>query len=211
MAVRHFEATIDSHMDGVNNKDTNYGTDQTLFNSITYLGGDKAFLFRPIGNFDVSPVAGLTINSAKLVREITSVTNGGFSAILSRCTRPADWTEGGVTWNKYDGTNAWTDAGGDFDDTGPPAKIDYTEPTATGEHEITGLKDFVTDAIDNRSNIVSIIMRHSDENPASTTGAQFRSVDNGADIWHLVVDYTPATARPVANSGALGSANVGIY
>lgn len=40
-------------------------------------------------------------------------TNTGLSIEVHELTR-TNWTEAGVTWNKYDGTNNWTTAGGDY-------------------------------------------------------------------------------------------------
>lgn len=191
MAQLTVEANIDSFIEGLIGPDLNQGLANACQHHITYLGSAKALWSRAIGNFDVSALAGFPINSAKLVRGIHSLTNGGFSAILSRCERPADWVEDEVTWNEYRNGNAWDNAGGDFDDAGPPAKLTYSEASATGTYEITGLKDFVEDALTNRSGIVSIITRLADENPPVTTGALWRSKEHGSDVWRLVIDYTP--------------------
>ena len=191
MAELTVDATIDSFMSETE-ADGNNGDQDFMVHDVVYSGEMKLQWRRSIVNFDVSALAGATINSAKLTRHIWSITNGGQSARLSRCTRPADWTEGGVTWNKYDGANSWTNGGGDVDDTGPPAKVDYTEPTATGDHDVTGLEAFVTDALDNRANIVPLITRLVDEDPGVTTQYAWRSIEYGSDIWRLVIDYTPS-------------------
>ena len=189
MAELTVEANIDAFIEGLIAPDLSHGLAESCQQHITYLGGAKALWSRTIGNFDVSALAGRPINSAKLVREIHVLTNGGFSAILSRCERPADWVEDQVTWNEYSNGNAWDNSGGDFDDAGPPAKITYTEAPATGTHEVTGLKDFVEDALANRSGIVSIITRLADENPPVSTGSQWRSKEHGSDVWRLVIDF----------------------
>jgi hypothetical protein len=97
----------------------------------------------------------------------------------------------------------WTLVGGDFDDTGPPAVITYTEATGTGSHEILGLKPFVEDALDNRDGIVSIITRLTDEAPETDTQYVWASKDYGSDIWHLVIDYTPAAVAGLPERGEL--------
>lgn len=174
MATATIYADIDSHMD-YENPDINSGTAVNLRIGTLYAGEVKTNAWRPILNFDVSALIGKTINTTKLTREIFAASPGGFSSYLSRCTRPSTWTEGGVTWNKYDGTNTWTAGGGDFDDTGPPAKIDYTEANSTGPHDIIGLKALVDDALDNRSGILSIILRPVVGDPEVSDAVTFRS------------------------------------
>ncbi len=191
MATLTVQADIDASMEQAQ-PDHNYGFQEGVGHRLQYAGEAKVSWRRAIGNFDVSALAGATINSAKLVREVSNIVNPGVEAKLSRCTRPSTWTEGGVTWNKWDGTTDWTTAGGDFDDPGPPGAITYTEPSSTGEHEILGLKAFVEDALDNRGGIVSIITRLWDEDPEVHTEYSWRSKEYGSNIWRLVVDYTPA-------------------
>ncbi len=95
--------------------DLNYGGNVAMTQQVSYDVFGKIAWYRTIGNFDVSALAGAKINTAKLVRELYSITNGGQDAKLSRCTRPSEWTEGGVTWNTYDGVNDWSNVGGDHD------------------------------------------------------------------------------------------------
>lgn len=195
MATATFQASKDSQMEGITYPNNNYGGATILSTVVMYASGTKAFLFRPIVNFDVSSIAGHTINSAKLVAVATSTSGSGWTAKVSRCTRPATWTEMGVTWNKYDGSNAWTAGGGDFDDTTPAAVI-FSDPGGAGSFDITGLVNHVTDAISNRSNIVSLILRLSDEDPGVNEGLGVKSREHAdtADRWYLEVDYTPVVA-----------------
>jgi hypothetical protein len=197
------EADIDSLMTGVPaaDKDTNFGSHIRIIHAVEFAAEAKSVWRRGIGNFNVSALTGLTINSAKLVRKLRTVNNGGQQSILSRCTRPADWVEDEVTWNDYSNGNAWTDEGGDYDDDGPPAALTYTEPSSIGTHEIAGLKEFVQDALDNRDGIVSLITRLSDENPEGSSTYTWNSKEEGADIWRLVIDYTPPA---VPNPGRRG-------
>jgi hypothetical protein len=155
-----------------------------------YNAGSKTDLFRAIGNFDVSSMAGAVINEAELHREIIAVNNGGFGAKIARCTRPSAWTEN-VTWNKYDGVNAWTAPGGDFD-----AGLDfaYVEANALGDHVITGLGALIDDALANRSGIVSVILRIQTD-PGVTANVAFTSFE-GVPDWRFLIDYTPAAGAP---------------
>ncbi|MEX0785927.1 MAG: DNRLRE domain-containing protein [Dehalococcoidia bacterium] len=179
----------DSYLSAVA-KDTNYGAGQFALVRVVYAGDLKLAWERAIGNFDVSVLAGATIESAKLVRHVWSLPGGGgHDAIISRCTRPADWVENQVTWNKYRTGANWTAAGGDFDDAVPGA-ITYSEPTSTGDHEVPGLKPHVEDALANRSGIVSLLIRLADEDPDVDQGAGWRTKEYGADVWRLTIDYT---------------------
>jgi len=68
---------------------------------------------RAVIKFDLSSIpANVNISSAKLfLREYT--TYGGTRTLnLHKVIK--NWTEAGVTWNKYNGTNNWTNDGGDF-------------------------------------------------------------------------------------------------
>ncbi len=175
--------------------DANYGTKTTFAIGPTYNGPTKSDLERAIGNFDLTPIPpGANVTTAKLQRWLEGVQGGPLPATLYRCTRPATWTEYGCTWNKYDGTNAWTAAGGDWDAT-TPAPVAFVDEIY-GLKEITGLLDFAKDAIANRSGIVSLILKADTE-----TGSTHRSVWDSreyadpAQRWRLVVDYDD-TQRP---------------
>ena len=141
------EAVIDSIMNQ-RSPNTNYGANPAITHQVTYDIGGKLAWYRSIGNFDVSVLAGATIVDAKLVREVYSISSPGSDAVILRCTRPSRWTEGGVTWNSYDGVNNWTNVGGDFDNDNPEP-ITYTEPLVAGTHEVPGLAVWVEDALAN--------------------------------------------------------------
>lgn len=179
---------IDNSMDGVK-KDINYGAAPALEIGPVFVNS-KSKLRRAIGNFDVSDLQGLTINAAQLERVYSGASGPAFAATIRRCTRPAQWTEDGCTWNKYDGVNDWTDPGGDVDNT-TPTPIGYTEPTSYPYPFVTtGFKAFVEDALANRSGIVSLIIRADDEDPGSTRWRAWRSKERAnEDIWRLVIDY----------------------
>ena len=93
------------------------GTDTTVI-----LGGSSTEK-HPVLQFDLSSLAGATIVSGtmSLYKTANSGTYTAFDGYVYRMTRA--WTEGtsgfgtGANWNTYDGTNAWTSAGGDFDAT----------------------------------------------------------------------------------------------
>ena len=169
----------------------NYGSAPSLRHIVLYSGETKTTWERTIVDFVVSALAEATIIAAKLIREISSLASGaGPEAHLSRCTRAGDWVESQVTWLRYKSGADWTDEGGDFDDTGPPAALTYDEPTATGEHEIGGLLPFVEDASESQGGVVSLIPRLADETPDVDTGATWFAKDH-PQSWQLVVEYAP--------------------
>jgi hypothetical protein len=182
-------AIIDSHLDGVS-KDTNYGAATSIELGPVFIN-DKSKLMRGIGNFHVSALKGRTINSAQLEMTRSGLSNPGFDATLRRCTRPADWTEDGVTWNKYDGTNDWTTAGGDVDNS-TPTPVSFSALPDGGLNVVTGLGPFVIDAIDNRNGIVSLILRADDEDPPATAWVAWTSKDSADGRWRLRIDHSGA-------------------
>ncbi len=191
-------ATIDSDIDAANT-DLNYGNNGNNRLGVAYAGPDKTFNMRVIVNFDVSALINTVINSATLRRQYSSIVGaGGVEAKVARCTRPAQWTELGVTWNKYDGSNTWTTAGGDLDLV-TPAEIVYNEPSSIGWFELASFKDFVIDALDNRNGIVSLIIRQTDESDPG--GNEYTAWVNrdfipDTDQSQLVIDYSFPGRRP---------------
>lgn len=186
----------------------NYGGGITLRHIVLYAGEDKSSWDRTIVEFDVAGINGAKILGAKLVREITSLANGGHLAILSRCTRPDEWIESEVTWLSYKTGAGWITNGGDIDDAGPPAALTYSEPATTGLHELTGLSPFVEDALENRAGIVSLVTRLKDEDPEVDTGTSWFSREH-AQSWRLVVEYAlpDPGRRSIARSSQRGSAS----
>ena len=185
----------------------NYGSSPSLRHLVLYSGETKTTWERAIVDFDVSELAQATIIAAKLVREISSLSSSdGPEAKLSRCTRAGEWVESKVTWLRYKADTDWTDSGGDFDDTGPPAVLTYDEPTTTGEHEVGGLLAFVEDAIESRGGIVSLITRLSDETPDVNTGLTWFAKGH-AQSWRLVVEYASLDPgrRSIPRSSRRGS------
>lgn len=87
--------------------------------SLVFWGVNTSF-FVSLIKFDLSSIpANATITNAKLLLTCRSGT-ASITAQIHRILRP--WTEGGATWNKYDGTFDWATAGAkntiiDYDDT----------------------------------------------------------------------------------------------
>jgi hypothetical protein len=89
---------------------TNYGTSTSL-----YVKGKNQDKKRSLLQFDLSSIpSNAIIDSASFSMYKTGGVNGE-SVALYRLTKA--WTETGATWNKADGTNSWTFAGGDANST----------------------------------------------------------------------------------------------
>ena len=194
MAEVTIYANKDSYMNALATG-VNYGSLAEVRVGAVYISAVKAVAHRAIGNFNVQALASATIVSAKLVQHVASATGTGVGDV-TRNTRPETWTEFGVTWDDYDGVVAWTAGGGDLDEV-TPGNVAFTLPNATGDWEITGMAGYVTDAIANRNNIVSVILRLDDEDPGSDNFAGWYSQDyKGINPpspnvhWKLVVTYT---------------------
>lgn len=70
---------------------------------------------RSLLKFDFTALpAGVAINSATLSLYRYNYTGATGRTYWAYRLTQTGWTEGGVTWNKYDGTNNWTSAGGDY-------------------------------------------------------------------------------------------------
>jgi hypothetical protein len=119
-----FVPVRDSKMQGIPKgaQEFNFGGASSLRHITLFSGQSKSTWERGIVDFDVSELAGTAVLTAKLVREIAMLSNGGHQAKLSRCTRPGTWVEGQVTWLEYKNGSDWTTGGGDLDDGGPPAR-----------------------------------------------------------------------------------------
>jgi len=137
----------------------NFGSNVNLWIYCVASGNARGIL-----NFDVSDLpAGATISSAKLNLNYYSRAYAdpvGLSVDVFKVTRD-NWTEAGSTWNKYDGSNDWTAAGGDYV-TSNPAGANVNMPADYGwiEWEI---KDIVEDAIANVSSSVNVIVKFTTE------------------------------------------------
>lgn len=163
-------AAADAYMDA-RTPDTNFEL-WSIDMDVYYLSGDKTEDRRTIINFDCT-LSGWTDLTAATLRLYVNTSFASAAATMYRCTRPSQWTETGVTWNKYDGTNAWTTAGGDYDGSTPTPKA-FTFPASLGWMELDMLA-FVNDARANRGGIFSVIAKLDNENPGSSVGGGWDS------------------------------------
>jgi hypothetical protein len=189
--------TADSFLRGtpVGSQDTNFGSNDAIAFGVVYSGGAKSTLDRAIGRFDVSAIAAADVLTARLERNITDVVVGGGAAKIYRSLQPSTWTENGVTWNKYDGVNAWPGPPAQPAAPSPPDPVAFIDATATGTHQIFGLAGLVIDAITNRAGTLSIVIELDDEIPPFHRYTQWRHGTGATFGWRLVVE-TASTAAP---------------
>jgi hypothetical protein len=105
------------------------------------------------------------------------------------------WTEGGATWNKYDGTNDWTAAGGDYTGT----VIDSVSTASAGNWNILTLMGAgATNPLTiNWSDVVYLLVKVSNEsNTGLEDGGEFDSKDSGTpgNRPYLEITYTTGAA-----------------
>lgn len=65
-----------------------------------------------------------------------------------------NWTEAGVTWNKYDGVNSWASPGGDYD---AGTKIDVVTPSV-GAWMTWDITDIVKDELSGNSTTIDLLV-----------------------------------------------------
>lgn len=217
MAVISIYAQQETYVEKLVNPDSNFDVSNTGQINAIYIGGDKAFLYRTFVLFDCSMLIDRTINSVKMVRQISFVANGGFAALADRIddTHCPLWVASEATWNDYRTGDAWDVPGGDGDITDPDL-INYTEASGTGEYVNTeaGFKEHVEAALNssrdpNLNGLVCFLMLLNDESPGSTTGVVWDGGDASVPPrrrWRLEIDYVGGPSGV-----ALGSANVGFY
>ncbi|MBM4386758.1 MAG: DNRLRE domain-containing protein, partial [Deltaproteobacteria bacterium] len=106
---------------------TNYGADTQM---LVYPWTGASAMRRSLLKFDFSSIpSGSSVNSAVIT--LCEAGTYGFTRTIGFYRALKNWTEGGVTWNKSDGSGSWTATGGDFAAT----------PTATASVSWTGVLD----------------------------------------------------------------------
>ena len=146
---------IDAYIDNAA-PTSNFGTNASLY--ATDLSDPQ--IIRSLIRFDISALAGKTAGNTSTLT-FYSWDGSDFpvtvDCTIHRVTRT--WTEAGVTWNKYDGTNNWTTPGGDYTTPSDSATAGTNTLVFTG----AGLAAILQDAIDSRSGIVNLLLRHANE------------------------------------------------
>lgn len=174
-----------------NNPTTNYNGIEPLW-EYANSGSGNTNSYRDILKFDFSALpAGATITAAELDLYYFNVLSNdavGRTIQAYRLTQTA-WTEAGATWNKYDGTNNWSTAGGDYTVTNGASSV---VPASSGwmTWDVTTLAQYFQA---NTGKIAYFIIRDNDENIAPGRGCQFHSSEYVTDVTlcpKLIITYT---------------------
>jgi hypothetical protein len=149
--------------------DTNYGTRASLYIS----SQGPSYNMRSILEFDMTSQipSGATVNSATLSLyywQYGPYDPSGRTYWAYRLTRTG-WGETTATWNKYDGTDSWTTAGGDYTTTDGAS---ITVPGSYGWMNWT-VTNQVQTAIDSGGRIAHFLMRDGTEDASGEYTAYF--------------------------------------
>ncbi|MCB1130831.1 MAG: DNRLRE domain-containing protein, partial [Verrucomicrobiae bacterium] len=169
-------------------RDTNDGTGADIG---VYQARDRSLL-----RFDLGALpTGSTLDAANLVLTVSGTFGGnpnGEAMNVYRLTQA--WTEGGVTWNNYDGTNPWATAGGDYNGT---VRASSTADVGAGQTitwDVTTLaQEWVANTYPNEGLIVI--------NSGNTNGLHFASKENGNAAYrpYLAATITTPASPPVSS------------
>lgn len=95
------------------NANDNYGGNAQIH---VYPWSGPSVTKRGLLRFSLDPLpADATVTGAHV--SLLEAATRGYNRVLALHRATKNWTENGVTWNRYDGTNPWETAGGDYDAT----------------------------------------------------------------------------------------------
>ncbi len=182
---------IDSFMQ-FNTATTNYGTSAL----IQVYPWDGVGTMRGILSFNLSGYipAQSTINSAALFLRENSTLGSTRTLGLHKVNSNRNWTESGVTWNKYTSASSWTTGGGDFNTTSINNTITFSTLNWTSWNALSDVQIFV----DNFANAFGWILKDETED----TSQQFWYFNSKDSAWgqpYLQIYYVPASLN-VANT-----------
>jgi RHS repeat-associated protein len=102
-----------------------------------------------------------------------------------------------ATWNKYDGTNAWENKGGDFEAAKPAIKREIA-PSESGHLESWGISTLVEKWVREPETNHGIIVKAENEAPGS--GESAWESDSGSEHPYIEVIYEPRIGTPNNNT-----------
>lgn len=103
------------------------------------------------------------------------------------------WTDA-CTWNKYDGVNAWTLAGGDYE-TGADNAFTLTIPSVATWTE-TDITAFIAHTMASHSNVPHILLRLTTEATTSTVGGTCGSEHPSIEAFYFAKPYIKIVCPP---------------
>ena len=193
-----------------NQNDGGYGVPDSYMNNFSptaNYGGDTTF-YLGAGNAKTTPVrrpwirfhlgvipSGSTINSALLRFYAATAAASAELAYVFRCLRTYGVVESEITWNQWKDGENWSAGGGDYY-TGFYASFNL--PTSQGSFDITGMKVLVDDAIADRDNWLSVIIRRGSESSPDAFIEIISKEESIETQWwpKLIVDYTAPSGNP---------------
>lgn len=147
---------VDSYIGDDSYADINFGNAVTMGIG-TAVVGKVTNVYRGLVRFDLSAIPlGASIPNATLTlfAATGSIISGSQQFTVYRLTE-AGWTELGVTWNQYDGSNAWTSAGGDY----ATQDSDSVSISSAGENLVfDSLAALAADAVANRNGLLHLLV-----------------------------------------------------
>lgn len=161
--------------------DTNYGTSGSIHAGEAYGQTSKR---RSLIKFDLTSYAGMVAAGAtlRLYDDGTDYCNNARTMKLFRSKRP--WTEAGCTWNKYNGTTAWTTAGsgsaGNDYDSNVVGSISLPNPPSAGYVEIPLTVSYINEWL----------------NGTMTNNGFFLMMDTESDDMHVFNSKDAASNKP---------------
>lgn len=185
-----YSGVIDSYIVSDSYENGNNGTATSL-----YIGFFKVtnpiILFgkqRPVIKFDLNYLSGqnIIVKNAKLILYVQNYYPSTLASIDVNVYKLINnqFTENGVTWMKYDGSNNWTTSGGDYDSVQISNKL--IASSDIGKFVNFDLNPTVVQSwIDNPSDNYGMILISSKEDSTSSTFVDFASSNTG------VVQYRP--------------------
>src|SRR3990167_8194110 len=171
--------------------DTNFGSDITV--QVGQWGGEK---LRIIFDWTLSSGSG-DISEVNLNVYDNGGSGGTVTTDIHELTQV--FTEAGVTWNKYDGTNNWATAGGDYSATivdtvdapnGTSAYITWYLTGVSATNPISGLTWGST---------VDLLIKQSTDTNGRYTSFAMKETDGTNQDPYLQITYSPVAAAPPAN------------
>lgn len=160
---------------------------------------------RSLLRFDFASLpTGSTLNAASLTVTVSGTYGGNPNAESMNVHRLTQaWTEGGVTWNRYDGTTNWAAAGGDYDGTVRATSTANPGVGGTIAWDVTSLAQEWLDNTHPNHGLIII-------NSGGSNGLHFASKESGNVAYrpYLSASITTPTSAPVGSwvwSGGAGN------
>ncbi len=187
-------------------KDTNYGGETYIEVSSKPSAWGNA---RGILKFDLSSIpSGSTITSVTLSLYLYSTRGTNRTYGVHKVTK--NWTESGVTWNKYDGTNNWSTSGGDYAATASATVTAGAVYNTWVEWSDSALASDVSDFVNNSSTNFGWIIKDQTEGSSNQDWVRFYSKEHTDSTLRpkLTVTYTTNgdTTPPAAPTGLTATA-----